>query len=223
MFAAAASSLLGDFFVKSTGKADLREDVFQQLFYINEFKGEVASRTLLLNCLTSFYAPLWLEMFSQSFGRQRWAKRDHRLSDNHFASLTSEWTECTPLRTSFARRQALLELDVLSALALNLSLEQLITIYRVQFPVFRGYERNTYYDQTGRIVYLDGDQSYGVSTAEWKKIQNIRAGTVTRAVVDQTLPDGPHERVIVYHAPFDCMDREADYAEAWAFFEAQAK
>ena len=197
--------------------------LMEQLPYLGEHprRQSLHLLTMALNCLTTHYAPLWKELFSEAFNTHRWAKRDHRLPDSHFTSLTPEWTPNTPLRASFARRQALLEIDVLAAQALGLTLEELVTIYRIQFPVLSGYERKTYYDQAGRIVYLDGDQGYGFSTPEWRKIQNMTSGVVTRTITDNTLPTGPVERTIEYHAPFDLMNREADYAEAWAFFEAQ--
>lgn len=37
--------------------------------------------------------------------------------------------------------------------------------------------------------------------------------------VGATLPDGPHERVIEYVAPFATTSREDGYRVAWAFFE----
>jgi hypothetical protein len=144
---------------------------------------------------------------------------DARLNNNRFCSLTPIWAYGIPLRTDFERRQALVEIDVLVARALGLLLGELLSIYRIQFPVFRQYESNTFYDQNGRVVFLDGDGSYGFRTHEWRRIKDTPSGTLTRTVQDDTLPSGPRERVIEYVAPFDRCDREQDYATAWRFFE----
>ena len=114
-----------------------------------------------------------------------------------------------------------MEIDVLAALALGLTLEELKTIYRVQFPVLRQYESDTWYDQKGRIVFTcnKGLSGVGFSRPEWNEIKDMTSGTVERTITDDTLPGGPRERTIVYEAPFDKCDREEDYETVWAEFE----
>ena len=58
----------------------------------------------------------------------------------------------------------------------------------------------------------------GFKTREWRKVKDKTSGTVERVIEDDTQPGGPVERTIVYEAPFDRCDREADYAAAWAAF-----
>jgi len=66
------------------------------------------------------------------------------------------------LRTDFARRQALLEIDVIAAQAMSMTIDELLTIYRVQFPVLRQYDSDTWYDSRGRIVYTTNKGLAGV-------------------------------------------------------------
>jgi hypothetical protein len=188
------------------------------------------TRTLALNCLTTHYADLWSECWEESFRTQRWAKQDPRLPNKFFTQLTPTWQRDCALRTDYARRQALVEIDVLVAQALKLTLDELITIYRVQFPVMQQYERDTHYDQNGRIVFTASKGLTGVGfprkgsgrgpnkTTGWEDIQHETSGTFTRTILDDTLPGGPVERTITYEAPFDRCDRVQDYRVAWDFF-----
>lgn len=210
-----ASAIPYDFFVKTTGRGDLYESALRTLPLPT---GSIAlfARTLLLNCLTRYYADLWRGCWNTAVSAETWAKNDPRLPNDHFSSLSPTWSWRTPFRTDYERRQALVEIDVLVAMELGLSVDELCSIYRIQFPVLRQYERNTFYDRNGRIVFLDGDQLYGLSTPEWKKKHH--QSIIKRTVTDDTLPGGPRERTIVYEGPFDQCDREEDYRTAWAEF-----
>jgi hypothetical protein len=221
------ASIPYDFFIKTTGKSHALFDTLSSLPIplesINRY--EIVARSLLLNCLTKYYSDLWKAEWNESFLSYQWSKIDPRLSPNKFSSLSPDWTWHTPLRTDFERYQALVELDVLSAMALGMTLEQLKTIYRIQFPVMQNYETDTWYDQNGRIVFTINRSLTGVGfqRAEWDKIKNASSGTFTRKITDDTLPGGPKKRVIEYVAPFDRCDRVQDFETAWKFFEAKYK
>jgi hypothetical protein len=124
--AGGCASLPFDFFVKTTGKGDFRHDIAGQLPLLD---GSLAlfARTLLLNCLTRHYTELWRECFDPAFTQDRWAKHDPRLDDARFGNLTADWSWHTPLRTDYERRQALVEIDVLVAMELGLTCDELCT------------------------------------------------------------------------------------------------
>ncbi|MDR0549048.1 MAG: class I SAM-dependent DNA methyltransferase, partial [Deltaproteobacteria bacterium] len=166
------------------------------------------------------YAELWAEEWRDSFSTEEWSKKDPRLASDRFTSLTSKWTSKAPLRTDFERRQALVEIDVLTALELGLTLDQLKAIYQIQFPILRRSENNTWYDQLGRITFTTNQGIIGVgfSRPEWEKIKDVKSGSFARTINDDTKPGGPIKRTIEYRAPFTRCDREDDYETAWLFF-----
>jgi hypothetical protein len=229
-FAAFFSSIVFDFFIKTTGKTNFRDEL-AQLFPLVDGSTNLHVMALTLNCLTTYYADLWSECWDEAFRQQHWAKTDPRLPNSFFSNLTPTWQRDCALRTDYARRQALVEIDVLVAQALGLTLEELITIYRVQFPVMQQYERDTWYDQNGRIVFTASKGLSGVGfprkgsgrgpnkTTGWEDIQGMSSGTVSRTILDDTLPGGPVERTISYQAPFDRCDRVEDYRGAWGFLK----
>jgi len=221
-------SLIGDFYIKTTGRSNLYESDLANLPYIAE--NRLRLRVLLLSCLTSAYADLWKGAWREEFAGDGWAKDDPRLPRDTFRKLTSEWHWETPLRTDYARRQALIEIDVLVARALGMTLEELCTIYRIQFPVLKQNENDTWYDQQGRIVFTcsKGLPGVGFDRPTWNTLKDLTANAPkpTRPRNLDWLPEEQRSTVapvITYYPPFDKCDREADYRAVWEYFDQQER
>ncbi|HKL86855.1 MAG TPA: hypothetical protein VJ861_11035, partial [Treponemataceae bacterium] len=224
-------SVIGDYFIKVTGRTNLHGS--WTALPLLENIPTLILRTLALNCLTTHYTELWAECWEEEFREERWAKEDPRLRNEFFTSLTPDWQRNCALRTAYERRQALVELDVLVAQELGLTLEQLLDIYRIQFPVMRQYETDTWYDTHGRIVFTISKGLVGVGLPRkgnpkqnltgWEDIRHMQTGTVTQLITDNTQPTGPIQRTLTYHAPFDLCSRETDYKTVWQEFERRKK
>jgi len=216
---AISSSIIIDFYVKIIGKGGFYSGALRKLLLgINkEYKSQLFNRTLQLNCLNKYYALLWQDNWQESFTQVTWSKKDSRLKP--FATLTQQWQWSTPLRNWYERRQALVEIDVITAIALGLTLEELTLIYNVQFPVLQQNEDDTWYDTKGNIVFTcsKGLTGVGLDRPIWETIKNLQAGETYEHTIEKSeLYKG---QKMTYYAPFDKCDRVEDYKVAWEFFE----
>ncbi len=236
-FCGLCSSLPLDFFLKVIGASDLHAVrlVTFPLGIADRYKPALFARTLLLNCLTSHYADLWFSCWRDEYAAETWSKDDARLKP--FSGLTADWAWETPLRNYYERRQALVEIDVLAAMALGLSLKDLEMIYTIQFPVLQQNENDTWYDQKGNIVFtcssglkgvgLDRKGSSKTGTKGWEDIrgeqldQNTYAGTAPTHThtIDPQKSELYGGEQVTYHAPYTRCNRIDDYRTAWAHFE----
>ena len=225
VMAGCMASLPYDFYIKVSGKANGCYNIFSSFPILNNsiYAGEIAVRALLLNCVTREYSELWEKSWISTFTQMAWTKDDARLLQDKFSRLTRTWNYDTPLRTDFERRQALVELDVLVAMALGMTFEQLVAVYRIQFPVLQQNEEDTWFDAFGRIVFTKnkGLSGVGYDRKVWESElkESPEGKKFYRTITDDTMPGGPVERTIEYVAPFDRCDREQDYETAWKFFE----
>jgi hypothetical protein len=185
-YATASGSLISDFLIKFSGVEHSDNQTLANMPIMeadSTLQGAARSRTLALNCLTTHYAPLWEELFDPAFREESWSQPDNpRLPQDFFRDLTPAWQRHCALRSDYARRMALVEIDVLVARELGLTLEELQLIYRVQFPVMQGYERDTWYDQNGRIVFTNSKGLVGVGLPRKRGKKDPE--------ITLTLPDG---------------------------------
>lgn len=216
---AIASSIVLDFFIKTVGASNLTDSRLSAfpLGIDEKFKAPLFTRTLELNCLNKYYASLWEQNYDRVYNEDSWSKNDSRLKP--FTSLCKKWQWNTALRNWYERRHALVEIDVITSMALGIKLEELILIYNAQFPVLQQNEDDTWYDQKGNIVFTcsKGLVGVGVDRPVWENIRNLKQGeSYTHTITKSELYYG---RQVTYYAPFDRCDRVEDYKVAWKHFE----
>ena len=236
-FSGCCSSTIWDFYVKILKISDVRINRINSfpLGIADKYKPSLFARTLLLNCLTTAYSDLWQEMWDAAYKQETWSIDDPRLKP--FDQLHEDWAWDIPLRNYFERRQALVEIDVIAAMALGLTLEDLEMIYTIQFPVLQQNEADTWYDQKGNIVFtcskgltgvgLDRKRNTKTGMLGWEDIrgeqieENTYAGTspTHTHTIDPAKSELYGGQQVTYYAPYTKCDRIEDYRRAWAHFE----
>lgn len=181
--AATLSTFLLDFQVRSSVGTNLSPSVVQSLprIELNQAGEEcLVNLFLRLNCLTEAYAPLWEEITGE------------------------EWTVNTPLRNAKDRWHAQNEIDAMAALSLGITIDELLMIYRTQFPVMYRYDKEDLYDANGRKVSKD-------IVKLQKKLKD--GAELSEADRTWTHPQSGVEYVFEY--PFAPLDREEDLRAAY--------
>jgi hypothetical protein len=200
------SSIVADFFVKTAGVSELKTGVIARLPHVrgHVLESRLIVRALRLNCLVRPYAPLWKELYDEGWQQDSWV---HHVGVDYndrapLGGVAPEWEWATPLRRAADRRQALVEIDAIVAIMLGITADELLTIYRTQFPVLQKYERDALYDANG--CQLPG-----------KLASEFRKGKAKAA--DFTV-DG-----VTYVEPFVGVDRERDMELAHKHFSDLAQ
>ncbi|OFQ55124.1 Eco57I restriction-modification methylase domain-containing protein [Corynebacterium sp. HMSC074H12] len=180
------SSLLTDFFIRSTGVSHLRAPVVESLpLGVDVFRGELGERFLELNCLTAGYKDLWESVFERT------------------------WTDKSPFRNARDRFHAQNEIDAMVALSLGVTLDELLMIYRTQFPVMRRYDQEDLYDANGRKV-----------PKEVLKLEKKLKDGQQLSESDRTWTHPQSGVEYAFEYPFAPLDREADLAAAYEKYAA---
>ncbi|MEX5635478.1 Eco57I restriction-modification methylase domain-containing protein [Parafrankia sp. FMc2] len=199
-----ASSLIADFFIKNGSSSHIQLSTMTKLPHVrgHALEAELVLRTLRLNCLVRPYAPLWGELWAPAWREDRWvpgvgvAYRDRA----EIGEVSAEWEWATPLRRAADRRQALVEIDAIVAIMLGLTADELVTVYRTQFPVLQDYERKARYDSFGRQLPADLAKQLDKATAAGERVHTL---------------NGPDRN---YAGPFSGVNRETDLRIAHEHF-----
>ncbi len=95
------------------------------------------------------------------------------------------------------------------ALSLGVTLDELLMIYRTQFPVMRRYDQEDLFDANGRKVAKDV-----------VKLQKKLKEGQELSEADRTWTHPQSEVTYVFEYPFAPLDREADLREAYEKYAA---
>ncbi|MFJ1614453.1 hypothetical protein ACIODT_15240 [Streptomyces sp. NPDC088251] len=224
LFSGMWSSLPTDYFLRTAGVGHL--DVAQARRLPapepdHPLAPALLLRTLRLNCLTTDYTDLWQELHDSTWpAYEPWA-RPWPYMTTELHAVTPTWQRDTPLRTEYARRAALVEIDALVAVWLGMDADALIAAYRGRFPVLQKYEVVTWFDAEGSKLAGNARTIGQRQTKEtWKQFEAYmadpafkahQAGPANNPAPETPVPDG-------YTAPFYKADRETEMREAHAYF-----
>jgi len=242
-FSTSTFCVISDFLLRAAGRSDIYESTLRVLPKISDpWLTPIMHRGLRLNTLTNHYTDLWSSVALTEMPQDFWASEsdilkaaqqawNEKVAGDETAALAigqypyeapwhvlnpHQWNWHSPLRSDYARRQALLEIDVLVSLALGLTLDELQTIYRVQFPVMRQYELADEYDARGQRIpsthrKAAGGKEFRAARKDWDGESPLTGSW--------EIDDGNQTVTKTFYPPFTRCDREADYEYAYGYFK----
>jgi hypothetical protein len=215
LFAGFLASLPIDYLLRTSASADLTEGRVRRLPAPqtgHPLAPALLLRTLRLNALTTAYADLWAELYDPKWpGYEPWAiKWPHLKTELH--NVTPTWQRDTPIRTEYARRAALVEIDALVAVWIGIEADTLIAMYRARFPILQDFDRVTWFDADERKI-AGKHHTYGFDQTKdhWTQFEAYQEAR-KKDPETATVPDG-------YSAPFYKANREREMREAHAYFK----
>jgi len=239
-FVGLSASVVFDFFMKSVGVRNFVSSVAGNLpiGIDKKYLLPLKNRVLRMNCVNHWYEDLWQSAYEEEMKNDSWSSDDSRLSS--FALLEDHINEFTLLKNDYERRMALVELDVIAAMAMGFTLDDLLFIYINTFSTTQKYEADTWYDANGRVVFsvsseydlkLDRKGNARKGIIGWEEIRGEEIledgkvigykGTTTTLdfEIDSSRSEAYSGKVITFVAPYTKCDRIEDYRRAWAHFE----
>lgn len=204
------ASLPIDFWVKCSRLSNLRDRAISDLPTVSLDHSLIpflVHRAIRLNALHAGMSSMYEDIYDESWATDRWSADDGVFRQHHLGTLSPRWAPEFPLRLDALRRLALIEIDVIVAIMLGLSADDLVAAYYTQFPVLVGYEKKDLYDANGRKVPGEINRLY-------RKIgENLTH--------EERTYTHPQSRVAyVFEFPFHSFDREEDMRKAYAHFSS---
>jgi hypothetical protein len=199
-FSAAASSICYDFIQKISGKPKCTGDIINKLpFPEGYIAEELGIRFLQLIALTKDYDSL------KNNYKNLLTKELYKYSTDVNIKITNE----------LSRRLCQIEIDVLTAILLNLEINELIDIYTIQFPILKFYEEADRYDSKG--AKLPNTTRKDAGAKELREALKNHDNTSPLTVSWQI--DNDNQTITkTFYPPFKHVDRIEDYKTAYRVF-----
>ena len=203
------SSIVADLVIKLNGRGNVHNSDISIVPTItrDDIKSAVIARVLALQCLSTafdeYYESIELSGSSPEMLRSAFNGTDFSI-------------QMRPrVRGDLMRRLTQIEIDVLCALELDLTADELIQIYKVQFPVMKDYEEVDEYDTRGQR--LPNTKRKDAGGTEVRAARTDHDG-VSPLTVSWEIDNGNQTVTKTFYPPFAHVDRIEDYRTAYRVF-----